>query len=130
MDDEPDIREAARALRAYLPSLLDADAASQLDGALARLLAEDASEERIVAELERYEATTEWVSSFIEHGAPPELARIAERNYSEAPGYGEPVSLPRFACPHGDFVWYRHAVGETPPTCPTHGGVVERVAGH
>ena len=130
MDDEPDIREAARTIRRYLPSLLDADAAAQADSAFARLLAEDAPEERIVAEFERYEATAEWAAGFVEHGVPPEFARIAERSYSEAPGHGERVRLPKFACPHGDFVWYRHAVGETPPTCPTHGLVVERVAVH
>ena len=128
MDIEPDIREAARTLRSYLPRLLDADAAAQLDAALAQLLAADASDERIVAELERYEATADWAADFVEHGVPPELAQIAERSYSEPPGHGEQVSLPKFACPQGDFVWYRHAVGEAPPTCPTHGVTVERVA--
>jgi hypothetical protein len=128
MDDEPAIREAARTIRSYLPSLLDADAAAQVDGALVRLLAEDAAEERIVAEFERYEATADWAADFLEHGVPPEFAGIAERSYSEAPGHGERVRLPKFACPHGDFVWYRHAVGETSPKCPTHGVVVERVA--
>jgi hypothetical protein len=127
MVDQPDIREAACAIRFYLPELLDEDAAADLDGALARLLDEGAGEERLVDELERRDETAEWAAAFLEHGIPPEFAVVDERAYAEAPGYGEPVGLTKFACPSGDFVWYRHSVGQQPPTCPTHGVVVERV---
>src|SRR5262249_13445787 len=102
MNEEPDIREAARTIRSYLPSLRDTDAAEKMDAALARLRAEDASDERIIAEFERYEASADWAAAFVEYGVPPELASVAERNYSEVPGYGERVRLPKFACPHGD----------------------------
>src|ERR1051325_5998285 len=116
MDNSGGIREAARAIRAYLPSLLDADAASELDTALAALLTApdepDAVDEALVAELDRYEATAEWTAAFFAHGMPPELALHPERSYSGLPGHGETVETPKFVCPEGDYVWYRHAVGQ------------------
>jgi hypothetical protein len=129
MDEQSEIREAARTIRSYLSELLDADAATETDRALAKLLASSAADERILVELERHDATAEWAAAFVEHGVPPEFAPVIERTYSEVPGHGEAVGLPKFVCPKGDFVWYRHAVGETPPLCPTHGQVVVRVLG-
>jgi hypothetical protein len=133
VDELGEIREAARAIRAYLPSLLDADAASELDAALAALLAAPdepaAVDEALVAELERYEATAEWTAAFLEHGMPPELAVHPQRSFSGLPGYGETVQTPKFVCPEGDYVWYRHAVGQEPPHCPTHGELVVPAGG-
>lgn len=126
------IREAARAIRAYLPSLLEAHAAIELDAALAALLAapeDSVVDDALVAELERNGATAEWTAGFLAHGLPPELAVDSERSYSGLPGYGDPVPAVKFVCPGGDYVWYRHAVGQEPPRCPTHGESVVPAGG-
>lgn len=129
MSEPSHILEAARAIRPYLPTLLDAEPAAQIDGALAALLAAGGhdAEDRILVELDRHNATRDWAAGYIELGLPPDLAQYAERSFSEAPGYGDPVRIPKFDCPHGDYAWYRHDVGEEPPRCPTHGVVVEPV---
>ena len=124
---EPDLLDAARAIRPYLPSLLDESAAAEVDSSLAALLASGGTEDAVLAELEGHEATAEWTAAFLEHGAPPELAVVRERDFTELAGHGEPVRAPKYICPEGDFVWYRHAVGQQPPRCPTHGKVVEPV---
>jgi len=124
---ERDLRDAARAIRPYLPSLLEEGAAAEVDATLAALLTTDGSEDDVLAELESNDATAEWTAAFLEHGVPPELALVYERGVEELPGYGEPVRTPKYACPEGDYVWYRHAVGQQPPRCPTHGEVVEPV---
>ena len=125
------ILEAARAIRSYLPTLLDASSAAQTDAALAALIADPGDtgdvEERILGEFERHDATAEWAAAFLEHGLPLELVRHGERGFYELAGHGEPVRTPKFACPDGDYVWYRHAVGQSPPVCPTHHKVVEPV---
>ena len=132
MSDQKDIYEAGRTIRAYLPDLLDSPAdAGQVDAALASLLSEEDGdiEDQILEQLEQYDATAEWTAAFLEYGIPPELASLGERGYAEAPGHGEAVRTPKYACPEGDFVWYRHAVGQSPPRCPTHGKLVELVVG-
>jgi hypothetical protein len=122
--------EAACAIRPYLPALL-AEEAVGFEAELAALLAEEGEpaglEDKIVALLDSRVATREWAAGFLEHGLPPDLVQLAERGFGELPGYGEPVRADKYRCPFADYVWYRHAVGEAPPECPTHGVPLEAV---
>lgn len=127
MTDDEQILEAARAIRPYLHELLGSEDGAEEDRELAGILVAPESEAatRIISRLERHEATADWAAAFLEHGVPPDVARVSERGFEEAPGHGEVVRARRYSCPEGDFSWYRHAVGELPPTCPTHDCVVE-----
>src|SRR4051794_25510757 len=121
-----EIVDAACAIRGYLPELLGSAAAAELDAALATLLSADhPDEDGLLEQFDRYDTTRDWAAAFFQFHAPPELVQLGERGFSEAPGYGDDVHVPKFVCPHGDFAWYRHAVGETLPRCPTHGTDVE-----
>ena len=126
MGGSEDILAAARAIRPYLPELLAEHAAARADARLAELL-ERGDEAGIVDEFEGDENVRDWAAGFLEHGMPPDIAAREERSFQLAPGYGDAVRIPEFACPRGDYTWYRHAVGQTPPKCPTHQLVVEPV---
>ena len=123
MSDER-VLEVARAIRPYLTELLGPNA-EQVDGELAALLArsrgddDDEVEGLILDCLMRNRATHDWAARFLMERGPDQAAG-AERGYSPLAGQGEPVRAPRFVCPKGDYVWYRHSVGQDPPTCPTH----------
>ena len=141
---EPDgtelILEAGRAIRPYLTTLLGTDA-DRVDANLAELLARadrSAVASAIEDVLERDAATRQWVSAFWRIGGmPPEVVvavypdldpRAAERQVRATvlgggglPG--DPVAaLPgkRYACPRGDFAWYRLDAAEEVPECRTH----------
>jgi hypothetical protein len=122
--DRTVILEGARAIRAYLPELRPHDA-SDLDGTIAALLMRAGRGEDVTADvlgvLRANENTWQWFIEFAPAALPPDVAPMTERRFPPAPGGGEPVSIPRFVCPFNDFVWYRRAVGQEPPTCPTHG---------
>jgi hypothetical protein len=130
MNDDDRVLDAARAIRTYLPSLLDPEEAADVDRALAELLAEPATSrdlnERVLAQLDKHDVTAEWAGVFVEHGFPPDLVKLLERGYGPPAGSGDPVIV-KYGCPHGDYVWYRHAVGQALHICPSHGVVVERL---
>jgi hypothetical protein len=48
------------------------------------------------------------------------------RDISTPAGHGDPDYRPRrYACPHGDYVWYRRTVSQEPPLCRTHAVVLD-----
>ncbi len=126
-DDEP-LLELARAIRPYLPDLVG-DQAAAMDRDLARLLEEaggsTAAPAGILDRLGAHTATRKWGAKFLETGLPPDVASLFEArrgdSYEELPGLGGVVRAPKYACPQGDFVWYRRSQGQVPPRCPTHG---------
>jgi hypothetical protein len=124
MSEDSRIIDAARAVRPHLSELLGPDRAAAVDADLAHLL--NASPplgdiERLILEaLARHPATHGWAATFLEHGTPPDLSRVAEKGYQAPPGTGSTTTIPRFACPQGDYVWYRRSVGEPIPACPSH----------
>jgi hypothetical protein len=128
MEQQRTITEAARAIRPYLKLLLGAETvADQLDSDLAELLMRDRHgedvQDQLTACLSQYRATYNWVAGFLQHGQPhAPIAIDSERGgYSDLPGAGEPLRADKFECLEGDYVWYRRAIGQVPPRCPTHG---------
>lgn len=122
MSQDQEIFEAARAIRPYLPDLVG-ERAEATDHELAALLADvesQGTDERILVLLEAERATREWAAAFFTNRCPPDIAEITERAFGELPGHGEPVAATKFECPQGDYVWYRRAVGQAVPACPTH----------
>lgn len=113
------VREAAGAIRPYLPRLLGA-AASDVDVRLGTLLAAPNTDDALYDLLAAHPATAAWTATFLETGLPPEFTE-RDRGYSPPPGRGERVAARRYACPEGDFVWYQRSVIAEPPACPTHG---------
>lgn len=125
MSNEASVVELARTIRPYLPDLLPADTAAELDRRLAELLAA-ADDRRIdteILELLRVPGPVRrWAATFLEDGLPPDVA--LERQVAVVlPGRGEAVAPGKFVCPQGDLVFYRRAVGQSVPVCPTHGAL-------
>lgn len=120
MEKEESVREAAQAIRPYLESLVGRQTAARLDAALARLLDASGETDQLLAELQSTTPTSQWWLDFLRCGAmPPEDARVAATTRAGLPGLGLPV-LPRYACPRGDYVWYRRSPAVELPSCPTH----------
>ncbi|MCZ4125846.1 hypothetical protein [Streptomyces sp. H39-S7] len=126
MSNEASVVELARTIRPYLPDLLPADSAAELDRRLAGLLAA-ADERRIDTEilelLREPDLVRRWAALFLEDGLPPDVA-MDRRVGVVLPGRGEAVAPGKFVCPQGDLVFYRRAVGQSVPLCPTHGVLV------
>jgi hypothetical protein len=132
MANDETILELARAVRPYLDDLIDERSGAngrEIDRALAGLLAaaEDGVQvdDRILVLLREPRTVYEWAANFLQYGYPPDVAVLlqldaGERN-STLPGEGEPVPVPKFVCPQGDYVFYRRAVGQQMPACRTHG---------
>jgi hypothetical protein len=123
----PDIEEvaiildAARALRAYLPELVGPDRAAPLDRELAELLERPGDEDvpdRLAAIFEREERVHVWVAEYFTYGAPGDVAET--ERVASLPGVPRPPGPERYACAHGDFVFYRRTVAALVPECPTH----------
>ncbi len=120
MDKEESIREAARAIRPHLEKLIGPEPAAEMDSELARLLGAPSQTGRLLAHLESTTPTRQWWLDFLRcGGVPPEDAELAETVRVELPGLGLP-SLPRYACPRGDYVWYRRSPAIDVRSCPTH----------
>jgi hypothetical protein len=140
LDRVPLSLEAGRAIRPYLLALAG-DQAAAIDTRLADLLTRDdlaGVDNAILDLLEPLSSTRNWVSGFWRSGGiPPEVVRSVARRVAPeeaerqvrrgvlgggAPG-GDPVIViagRRYACPQGDFVWYRVDGAENIPQCPTH----------
>lgn len=120
MEQEESIREAARAIRPYLEKLVGPEAAGEMDTKLARLLGAPGGTSQLLAQLESTIPASQWWLDFLRCGGmPPEDAKVAMGRRAGLPGLGLP-DLPRYACPRGDYVWYRRSPATVVPSCPTH----------
>lgn len=131
------IIEAGRAIRPYLQELVGSKVAPELDGRIAALLSAAGADEvpgslrALLGEREETAAFLEAVLADAPQFRPPQVRRADARGWAlrdmtvgfEAPaGDIQPVGhAARFVCPHGDFAWYRPALGTPLPPCPTHG---------
>lgn len=130
MDDDAVI-EAARAIRPYLDRLANPRAtADELDRHLADALNgssdRPAAARRLRILLEEQEDTAWFLAEVLAdapHCRPPYHQPRYRRRQGGIPApAGDPglVDAVRYACPHGDYVWYRPEVGTPVPHCPTH----------
>ncbi len=118
--DAQNILESARQIRPELSMLLPPGQAQSMDQQLAHLLARAKSGEAVdTAILDLLKAnpqTYDWLVEFLSPG-----------RLSKGPGLlGRPgnVSVPRYVCPEGDYVWFRRTSGQPVPRCPSHGELV------
>jgi hypothetical protein len=117
------ILDAARSIRPYLPQLAGASA-KNLDSSLVTLL-EHAGDDpqtalKVLECLKHNQATETWTAEFLNHGQPADVAAMVEKGIQDLPGLGGNVSALKYVCPSGDYIWYRRAVGQQIPQCPTH----------
>jgi hypothetical protein len=129
------VLEAARAVRPYLPELVGPDA-GRADRRIADLLAAAGLGEDVAAELWSVLTGTEAIAAFVvevlddaPYYRPPEWQPSNPRGggLEHLPGPAGPVQhAGKYACPQGDYVWYRAAVGTPVPQCPTHGSILVR----
>jgi hypothetical protein len=128
------VLEAARAIRPYLDELLGDDAAP-FDDQVAALLAAAHTGADVTGPLQillgSREATVEWVEEVLDDPQcrPPDFQPTDTRSYESPTGLVGLVIAGKYACPYGDFVWYRPAVDVPVLPCRTHGPVLARVAG-
>jgi hypothetical protein len=116
-----DILEGARSIRPYLAKLLEADSEvvdHELSDLLAKAQVGQKIDNQILDLLSRQESTRVWIVQYLALKRPPE--QEVERLYSGLPGESVPPPVPKYACPRGDYVWYRPAVGVEVRDCPTH----------
>jgi hypothetical protein len=118
--------EAARSVRPYLWELVGPDAPA-VDAALAELLTDSDVDEhtqyRLRNVLESHEATGIFLQRIREDTPahrPPQVLSEQTKRYTTPAGDPSPVPADKFACPHGDYVWYQPEVGARVPPCPTH----------
>jgi hypothetical protein len=112
-------------LRSRLDDLAGQDA-RDVDQALAAVLNRPGAQpESILAVLARNPAVHAAAARAVERWSTDDDAEVL-RNIGTPPGRGDPDYRPRrYACPRGDYVWYRRVVSLLPPSCPTHGAPVE-----
>ena len=143
MDDGMDegILQAARVIRSYLPMLVGPAAAAGLDQQVAELLAASGQDENSTAKLRvllgRDEATSAFLAEVLAdapHFRPPDMQpqyqipKTRGLKWEALPGDQGPIlHAGVYVCPHGDFTWYRPAVGVPVPVCLTHGVALVKV---
>jgi hypothetical protein len=123
VDETEFVREVARTLRSRLAELAGEDA-DDIDRALAEVLNRpgeaDVQVTPILTILARHPSVHAEAARAVQRrsasGEPEAL-----RDIGTPPGRGDPDYRPRrYACPRGDFAWYRRTVVQQPPPCPTH----------
>ena len=118
--------KAAQAIRPYLPELLAAPQAQQLEEQLAPLLAVPSSSEshhlRLCQLLANDETVQAWVKLYLEENYAAADILKALRVYYPLPGLAHAVESPHYVCPvencHQD--WYRQHRQDAIPHCPIH----------
>jgi len=128
MDDEG-VLEAARLLRPYLPQLMTPTAAEKLDRQVASLLDDAAGGQNVTARLWELLGENRFTRTFLRKVLadapayrPPDVKRRdRRRGPGELPGERTPVQADKFVCPNGHYTWYRQAVEEAMPRCPSDG---------
>jgi hypothetical protein len=128
MDSDDDgVLEAARAIRPYLGDLIGPAQASAIDDLIARefnspaSLAETAGRLRVL--LEEHEDTAWFLTRVLADPSlhrPPYVQQVRYRGIISPAGDPYLVAADRFACPRGDYAWYRPEIGTPIPVCPTH----------
>jgi hypothetical protein len=117
------IRDAARAMRGDL-AVFDLPNAQKFDRAIAELLAAGEAgadiDEDLLELLREDPRTRLYTDFFLRVGSPPAPEHLKVRGDSMLPGDPGPIPLVKYGCPMGDYDWYRRAVGEPVPRCPTH----------
>jgi hypothetical protein len=126
--DNDGVLEAARAIRPYLKDLVDDPVAA---GILDRRIAEQltgpadraAAATRLRALLEGQEDTAWFLNRVLTdepHYRPPYQQPTYQRDMVALAGELSQVEADRYACPVGDYVWYRPDIGTPVPECPDH----------
>jgi hypothetical protein len=118
---ENQLREAARAIRSRLKSIVSGTEASALDAQLVELLGQAQHGADVGVDILRLlgqrDATRKWLQVFLETGAADPIWRT----YEELPGRSAPEPGKKFVCPDCDYEWYRPFKGYPVPKCPKHG---------
>ena len=72
----------------------------------------------------------EWIAEVLDDTpAPsPDYQPVGTRDYASPLGLASPVHAGKYACAHGDFVWYRPTVGTPVACCPSHGSCMSLVS--
>lgn len=122
------IVEVARTIRPFLAELVGPQEAPELDERIAGVLNDEpggdaASKLRFL--LEGTEATSAFTAEVLGDAPdfrPPRFQVLTYRDPGSQPppGNPQPVYAGKFACPRGDYVWFRPSVGTPIPACPTH----------
>jgi hypothetical protein len=134
--NDPLVLECARAIRLYLPGLLEEypgaeDKSRSMDRALGELLGEADQgrqvDEAILDVLRQVPEVHNWAAGYLQYGVPPEIVPSADRaGYEQPPGEGNPIGARKYTCPvAGDTLWWQRAVGQKVPRCPTHGVLLQ-----
>ena len=128
--DNQGLLEAARSIRHYLPDLVGPAAADQLDRQVAELLATAGRGENTTAALRSLLNSNSVTKAFVAkvladapHYRPHDLQPDYLRTHGMQPlpgAVGPVLHAVKYSCPHGDYVWYRSAVGVPVKGCPTH----------
>ena len=128
------VLDAARAVRPYLPELVGAECAADIDARVAGLIDRASAgvdpTVDLLAALEADDRVRDWVAGYLWHGMPPDLAVDIERNLARPPGAGQPLDAApeRFECPIGhDYTRFRRLAAQDMGSCPTHDAALVRV---
>jgi len=113
------VLECARAIRAFLPDLLPADRAQQIDAQLANLLAQAKTGPIVIADFLQVFMSQPTVQTWAGEFLSPQIISKGPGD-TQLPGRMGFVSAPRYVCPEGDYVFYRRSVGTPLRPCPTH----------
>ncbi|MBL7500866.1 hypothetical protein I6A84_04030 [Frankia sp. CNm7] len=132
---EAGVVEAARAIRPYLADLIGPRAAADLDRQLADALDDQRDmpgQVRQLRDLLDTRDTTRWFLTEVLADSPDFRPPYEQTRYQRTPRGADPIGNPgairadRYACPHGDYVWYRPDVATPVPACPTHHVALDR----
>ncbi|HEY9877896.1 MAG TPA: hypothetical protein V6D29_05535 [Leptolyngbyaceae cyanobacterium] len=120
-----EIVKTAQEIRPYLPQLLDAPSAQQVDSQLAQLLvrSQDApATQQIVELLTQREPTREWMRLSLEEHYPVETIFKTLRTYHPLSGSDNSIESPRYICTVASChqSWYRRDQSVGIPRCPIH----------
>jgi hypothetical protein len=128
VDSDDGVLEAARAIRPYLNRLVEDPAVARtLDRRVADQLTAPGDPADIASRLRAMleeQGDTAWFLSRVltdkPHYRPPYQQPAHWRDIVSPAGDPGLVVADRYACPHGDYVWYRPDVGTPVPDCPDH----------
>ena len=125
--DDEGVIEAARAIRPYLNDLVGPADAALVDRRIVSEFAAGVGQVgaagRLRAVLEEYEDTAWFLRRVLgdkPHYRPPYFQPVHQRSITRPSGDPGYVAADRYACPRGDYVWYRPDVGTPIPECPNH----------